>query len=41
VLTPKTDKDEVRVCRADATLGFWSGSARYEVKEFLPDGTPV
>ncbi len=41
VLTPKTGKEEVRVCRADATLCFWSGSARYEVKEFLPDGTPV
>jgi hypothetical protein len=41
VLTPKTGKDEVRVGRADAKLGFWSGAARYEVKEFLPDGTPV
>ena len=41
VLTPKLGKDDARVCRADATLGFWSGAARYEVKEFLPDGTPV
>ena len=41
VLTPKTGPGDVRVGRADATLGFWSGSARYEVKEFLPDGTPV
>ena len=46
VLTPKqtnkfNDVDGVRVGRADAKLGFWSGSARYEVQEFLPDGTPV
>ena len=41
--------DAVQVGRADAKLGFWlinesdagAGSARYEVKEFLPDGTPV
>ena len=39
VLTPK--KGNVVVGRADAKLGFWSGAARYEVKEFLPDGTPV
>lgn len=39
VLTPK--KGDVRVGRADAQLGFWSGATRYEVKEFLPDGTPV
>jgi hypothetical protein len=46
VLTPKQKNkfnsvDPVLVCPVDATLGFWSGSARYEVKEFLPDGTPV
>jgi hypothetical protein len=38
-LTPK--KGDVRVGRADSQLGFWAGAARYEVKEFLPDGTPV
>ena len=41
VLTPKPKNEAVRVGRADAKLGFWAGSARYEVKEFLPDGTPV
>lgn len=41
VLTPKTKKEDVRVGRADSQLGFWAGAARYEVKEFLPDGTPV
>lgn len=46
VLTPKQKNkfnavEAVQVGRADAKLGFWSGSARYEVKEFLPDGTPV
>ena len=45
VLTPKRlgqhGHEDVRVGLADAKLGFWSGSARYEVKEFLPDGTPV
>ncbi len=39
VLTPK--QGDVRVGHADAQLAFWSGAARYEVKEFLPDGTPV
>ena len=39
VLTPK--QGGVRVGRADAQLGFWSGATRYEVREFLPDGTPV
>lgn len=41
VLTPKPKNEKVWVGRADAKLGFWSGTARYEVKEFLPDGTPV
>ena len=41
VLTPKSKNEDVWVGRADAKLGFWSGAARYEVKEFLPDGTPV
>ena len=41
VLTPKSKSEKVWVGRADAKLGFWSGAARYEVKEFLPDGTPV
>ncbi len=41
VLTPKTVSGEMIVWRADEQLGFWSGAARYEVKEFLPDGTPV
>lgn len=41
VLTPKTGPGKMIVWRADAQLGFWSGAARYEVKEFLPDGTPV
>lgn len=41
VLTPKQKNEEVQVGRADAQLGFWTGAARYEVKEFLADGTPV
>ena len=41
VLTPKSKNEDVWVGRADAKLGFWSGAARYEVKEFLQDGTPI
>jgi len=37
----KLKKGDVRVGRAHSQLGFWAGAARYEVKEFLPDGTPV
>ena len=40
VLTPKQKNEAVQLGRADAKLGFWAGTARYEVKEFLPDGTP-
>lgn len=39
--TPLDKKNDGRVGRFDSTLGAWAGSFRYEVKEFLPDGTPL
>lgn len=34
-------KQDGWIYRLDRTLGAWSGKGRYEVKEYLADGTPV